>query len=85
VVNWKAVPNSSFQHFVFQVPVVTADEEILRWVGYFQDKHGVRRHGFSLTYRNKYVVRSWDMSTKHFSKKERRYVKGAGRHKHYYL
>jgi len=34
---------------------------------------------------NKYCVRSWDMAKRHKSIKEGRYVKGIGRHKHYYL
>ena len=81
---WQSA-NSTFPHYKFIVPVVTADEELLRWVGYAQTKFSIKRFGFVLTYQRKYVIRSWDLSKQHWSKAEQRYIKGAGRHKHYYL
>jgi hypothetical protein len=65
---------------------MTVDNELLYWNGYYE-KHasGMKKHGFTLMFNRKYCVRSWDMAKKHYSKKEGRYVKGVGRHKHYHL
>jgi hypothetical protein len=81
---WQSV-TTAFSHHRFIVPVVTIDEDLLKWVGYAQTKYGVRRFGFSLTYKRKFVVRSWDLAKQHWSKKDQRYVRGMGRHKHYHL
>ena len=83
-IQWQTV-GSSYPHYRFIVPVVSEDEELLKWIGYAQEKRGVRRFGFALTYKRKFVVRSWDLSKQHWSKTAQRYIKGIGRHKHYYL
>jgi len=80
------VPGSLHEHLIFQVPVITIENELLYWNGYYEnDGSGMRKHGFTLMLNRKYCVRSWDMAKKHYSKKEGRVVKGVGRHKHYHL
>lgn len=85
LLRWEAVSKSTYNHFTFHVPVVTIDQTMLRWIGYAQNRKGDYKHGFSLIYCNKYVIRSWDMATKHKSKIEQRYIRGRGRHKHFHL
>lgn len=69
----------------FLVDVLADSGELLRWRAWFQKKRGDKRHGFKLTYKKKYIVRSWDMGSQHYSHVEDRYIRGTGLHKHYYL
>lgn len=84
-VKWNPMNRRKFTYFRFMVPVITEDLTGLEWRGYYQVKHGVAVWGFSLLYLKSCVVRSWDMAKSHYSKAEQRYIRGAGRHKHYFL
>jgi hypothetical protein len=83
-IQWKPNTSVSYENHTFVANLVTEDEDVLEWRGYFQIKHFQRRWGFSITYRRKYVVRSWDMAKKHYSQLEGRFIRGVGCHKHYY-
>jgi len=80
-IRWVSVPDSQREHLTFQVPVITLENELLYWYGYYEKN----KHGFTLMFNKKYCIRSWDMAKRHYSKIEKRYVKGIGQHKHYHL
>ena len=83
-IKWKPVINN-YEHFKFRVPIISINNDLLYWNAYYQKfGSGTIRYGFTLMY-SKYCIRSWDMAKKHYSKKEGRYIRGVGRHKHYYL
>ncbi|WP_421773736.1 hypothetical protein [Gracilimonas sp.] len=69
----------------FLVDLIAEDGRELKWRGWYQNKRGIRKHGFSITYKKKYLVRGWDMGSQHWSHLEQRYIRGVGLHKHFFL
>lgn len=70
---------------IFSVDLIAENGTELNWFGYYQNKRGISKHGFTLKYKRKYIVRSWDMGSQHKSHLEQRYIRGVGRHKHFFL
>ena len=77
-INWKPEAPGVFK---FQAQVLTADGKGLHLVGYWFNKSGVARWGFSLTF-NGYCVRSYDMASEHKNPGMTGRVKGPHKHKY---
>lgn len=83
-VGWDTNVDTPYEHYQLQNEVLTEDNMLLRWYGWFTLKYGERKWGFKLEYQKRYEVRSWDMEPGHYCSKDDKFFGGVGQHKHFY-